>query len=73
MSFPVKHLDPLPRFRVRDISAEYGQPCFDLVFVDEEAGVERYSESVWHSEAEAMIQAAMLEAAQARPAHWDVL
>lgn len=73
MSLAAKYLQPQPRFRVRDVSAEYGLPCFDIVYADEEAGVERYSESVWHSEAEAMIQASMLEAANARPAHWDVI
>lgn len=64
---------PTLRFRVRDISEQYGQPRFDLVFEDVDSGVERYSESVWETEAQAQIQASMLEEALARPAHWDVV
>ena len=48
-------------------------PRFDLIFDDFENAVERYSESVWETEAQAQIQATMLEEAQARPVHWDVV
>lgn len=73
MSNTARCLYPAKRFRVRDISAHYDEPRFDLVFDDEENGVERYSESVWDTEPQAQIQATMLEDAQVRPVHWDVL
>lgn len=73
MSSTARSLYPTPRFRVRDISERHGQPRFDLIFVDDESGVERYSESVWDTEAQAQIQASMLDEAQARPVHWDVV
>lgn len=73
MSSTARSLAPIQRFRVRDISEHYGQPRFDLVFYDVDGRVERYSESVWDTEAQAQIQAAMLDEAQARPVHWDVL
>ena len=48
-------------------------PRFDLIFDDFENAVERYSESVWDTQAQAQIQADMLDEAQARPVHWDVV
>lgn len=64
---------PPQRFRVRDVSQHKGLPRFDLIFDDFENAVERYSESVWETEAQAQIQATMLEEAQARPVHWGVV
>ncbi|GAB3485260.1 hypothetical protein GCM10027398_45200 [Azotobacter salinestris] len=59
------------RFEVRDISAQYGGPTFDLVFHDAESRVVRYSEAVWDSEALALAEAERLEDTQACPVHWD--
>jgi len=60
------------RFQVRDISAQYGGPTFDLVFHDAESSVVRYSEAVWDSKAQAQVEAERLEASRACPVHWDV-
>ncbi len=68
-----RNIYPQQRFRVRDISQDYGMPRFDLIFDDFENAVERYSESVWDTQAQAQIQADMLDEAQARPVHWDVV
>ncbi len=55
-----RNIYPQQRFRVRDISQDYGMPRFDLIFDDFENAVERYSESVWDTQAQAQIQADML-------------
>lgn len=60
------------RFQVRDISAQYGGPTFDLVFHDAESSVVRYSEAVWDSEAQARVEAERLEASHVCPVHWEV-
>ncbi|MFC0709527.1 hypothetical protein [Azorhizophilus paspali] len=59
------------RFQVRDISAQYSGPTFDLIFHDTESKVIRYSEAIWDSEALALAEADRLEKSQAHPVHWD--
>ncbi|ASL28201.1 hypothetical protein ACG10_19190 [Azotobacter chroococcum] len=59
------------RFQVRDISAQYGWPTFDLVFHDAESSVVRCSEAIWDSEAQALVEAERLEASHACPVHWE--
>jgi len=59
------------RFQVRDISAQYGGPTFDLVFHDVESSVVRCSEAVWDSKVQALAEAERLEASRACPVHWD--
>ncbi|GLE84057.1 hypothetical protein VNPA120661_43770 [Pseudomonas aeruginosa] len=61
------------RFVVRDISAQYEAPTFDLIFRDQEHGVERCSDSVWSSHEQASLAAEALEKAGRRPVHWGVL
>lgn len=61
------------RFVVRDISDQYEAPTFDLIFRDQEHGVERCSDSVWSSHEQASVAAEALEKADRRPVHWGVL
>ncbi|WP_047229933.1 hypothetical protein [Pseudomonas brassicacearum] len=61
------------RFIVRDISDQYETPTFDLIFRDQEHGVERCSDSVWSSHEQASVAAEALEKADRRPVHWGVL
>lgn len=63
---------PPRRFQVRDISQSYDGPTFDVIFHDDEYGVERYSEAIWSTRAEAQAAADQLEAAGKRPTHWDI-
>lgn len=62
-----------PRFVVRDISEQYPDPTFELVFRDYEHGVERCSDCVWNSYEEARQAADVLEKSERRPFHWGVL
>ena len=61
------------RFVVRDISDQYEAPTFDLIFRDQEHGVERCSDSVWSSHEQASVAAEALEKADRHPVHWGVL
>lgn len=61
------------RFSVRDISAQYDAPTFDLIFRDQEHGVARCSDSVWSSFEQASVAAEALQQADRRPFHWGVL
>lgn len=61
------------RFIVRDISDQYETPTFDMIFRDQEHGVERCSDSVWSSHEQASVAAEALEKADRRPVHWGVL
>lgn len=69
----VTHQQEHERFYVRDISNEYAAPTFDLIFRDQEHGVERCSDSVWSSHEQASVAAEALERADRRPVHWGVL
>lgn len=61
------------RFVVRDISDQYQAPTFDLIFRDQEHGVERCSDSVWSTYEQASAAAGAMDAADRRPVHWGVL
>lgn len=61
------------RFVVRDISDQYETPTFELIFRDQEHGVERGSDSVWSSHEQASLAAEALDKADRRPVHWGVL
>ncbi|CAM3352799.1 hypothetical protein [Pseudomonas fluorescens] len=61
------------RFSVRDISAQYDAPTFDLIFRDKKHCVERCSDSVWSSFEQASVAAEELEQAYRRSVHWCVL
>jgi hypothetical protein len=71
-SVVTQHLEH-ERFVVRDISDQYEAPTFDLIFRDQEHGVERCSDSVWSSHEQALVAAEALEKADRRPVHWGVL
>ena len=65
--------EPHQRFRVRDISAWFERPTFDILFFDEEAGVERCSTAVWDDRILAEVEASRMDRTGYRPSHWDVL
>lgn len=60
------------RFQVRDISGHYDEPTFDIIFHDDENGVERYSEAVWNCKEQAVLEAERFDEAQLRPVHWEI-
>ena len=62
----------LRRFQVRDVSAYYDEPAFDVIFHDDENGVERYSIEMWDTHKDAAKAADLHEARADRPTDWDV-
>lgn len=65
--------DSRPQFVVRDLSAVYGMPAFDIVFCDREFGTVRCSDKLWSSYAQAELDAQAMERRNYRPLHWSRL
>lgn len=60
-------------FAVRDVSAHYGEPAFDILFRDPEHRVVRCSDKLWACAAQAEAEAFAMELRGYRPQHWGCL
>ncbi len=60
----------LPGFNVRDISADYGEPRFDVLFVHDDSKC-RYSKDVFGSEQEAIKYSESCTASTAEEDAWE--